>query len=165
MEILAFSGVVLLFQFSIGGLLMARGCSDSVIKANTFYFPLLLGMLAVFVTRYDVAGGAYAALGTSLFMTPVFLYVIKHSVAVRILIFLQAIIRPILTFLVMALILRWALPAYERSISIQYASYLLIGSVLVGVLVYLGTVALLWLLAGRPVSTERHVLKRIRITV
>ncbi|MEW6329965.1 MAG: hypothetical protein AB1560_00755 [Pseudomonadota bacterium] len=136
-----------------------------MIKVNTFYVPLLLGMLTVFVTRYGVAGGAYAAMGTSVIMTPVFLCVMKHSVIVRILIFLHAIIRPLRAFLVMALILRWALPAYERSISIQYTAYLLIGSVLVGVLVYAGTVALLGLLAGRPVSTERHVLERIRITV
>jgi O-antigen/teichoic acid export membrane protein len=161
-EILAFNGAVLLFHSSIGAVLMARGSPDCVTKTNTLYVLLLFGMLAVFVTRHGVAGAAYAALGTSVMMTPVFLYQVKHQIGVGAEVFARAIIRPALASTLMALIVRWVLPAYERSMSMQHAASLLTGGVALGIAVYASAAGLLWVVAGRPASAERIVLERVR---
>ncbi len=164
-EILAFNGAVLMFHSSMGAVLMARGFPDYVTKTVGLYVLLLFGMLAVFVTRYGVAGAAYAVLGTSVIMTPAFLYLMKRQIGVGAEVFARAIIRPALASILMALIVRWALPEYERSMSIQHAASLLVGGVALGIAVYAVTVTLLWVIAGRPVSAERLVLERIRNTV
>jgi len=65
----------------------------------------------------------------------------------------------------MTLIVRWVLPAYDRSMSMQHAASLLIGCVALGIAVYASAAGLLWVVAGRPVSAERLVLERIRNTV
>ena len=164
-EILAFNGAVLLLHSSMGAVLMARGFPDDVTKTNGLYVLLLFGMLAVFVTRYGVVGAAYAALGTSVMMTPVFLYLMKQQIGVGAEVFARAIIRPALASILMVLIVRWVLPVYESSMSMQHAASLLIGGVALGIVVYAGAARLLWVVAGRPVSAERLVLERVRNTV
>jgi O-antigen/teichoic acid export membrane protein len=164
-EILAFNGAVLMILSSIGAVLIARGYLDYVTKTNVLYVLLLVGMLAILVSRYGVVGAACAALGTSVVMTPVYLYLMKRQLGVGVKVFARAIIRPALASILMALIVRWALPEYERSMSIQHAASLLVGGVALGIAVYAVTVTLLWVIAGRPVSAERLVLERIRNTV
>jgi len=164
-EILAFNGAVLLFHSSMGAVLMARGFPAYVTKANGLYAILLLGMLAVFVTRYGVAGAAYAALGTSVVMTPAFLYLMKQKIGVGAEVFARATIRPALASILMAMIVRWLLPVYERSMSIEHAASLLAAGIAIGIVVYASIVGLLWIAAGRPVSAERIALERIRNTV
>jgi O-antigen/teichoic acid export membrane protein len=164
-EILALNGAVLLFHSSMGAVLMARGFPDYVTKTNGLYAILLLGMLAVFVTRYGVAGAAYAALGTSVAMTPAFLYLMKHKIGVGAEVFARATLRPALASILMAMIVRWLLPVYERSMSIEHAASLLAAAIAIGVVVYASIVGLLWMAAGRPVSAERIALERIRNTV
>ncbi len=164
-EILAFNGAVILFHSSIGAVLMARGYPSDMTKTNVLYVLLLLGMLAAFVPSHGAAGAASAALATSVMMTPVFLYLIKQRIGVAAERFARAIIRPALASILMALIVRWALPDYERSMAMEHAAYLLIGGVVLGATVYAGAVGLLWMMAGRPDSAERHVLTRIRTPV
>lgn len=164
-EILAFNGAAMLFHSSIGSILVARGYPDYVTKTNGLYVLLLLGMLAGFVTTYGVVGAAYAVLGTSVLMTPAFLYLMKRKIGVGAEVFARAIIRPALASILMALTVRWVLPTYERSMSMPHAVSLLVGGVALGIAVYAVAAGLLWMAAGRPVSAERIVLERIRNTV
>lgn len=165
MEILAFNGAVILFHSSIGAVLIARGYPSDMTKTNVLYVLLLFGMLAVFVPGHGAVGAAGAVLVTAVIMTPVFLYLIRHRIGVEIKAFTRAIIRPALASTLMALVVRWTLPEYERAMTVTHAAYLLIGGVAIGVSVYAGAVGLLWIMVGRPDSAERHVLERIRTVV
>jgi O-antigen/teichoic acid export membrane protein len=133
MEILAFNGAVVLFNSSMGAVLMARGHPDRVTKANCVYVVLLFGMLAVFVGRYGLKGAAYAALGTSSVMTPVFLYLMQRRIGVGAEAFARAVGRPAAAAAVMAMIVRWVLPAYERSMPMREVISLLFGGIGLGV--------------------------------
>ncbi len=165
MEILAFNGAVLLFHSSIGAVLIARGYPSDMTKTNVVYVLLLFGMLALFVPGHGAVGAAGSVLGTALLMTPVFLYLIRQRVGVGIMVFARAIIRPALAAFLMVLAVRWTLPGYERSMALEHAASLLAGGVALGVTVYTVAVGLLWVLAGRPDSAERHVFDRIRTTL
>jgi lipopolysaccharide exporter len=165
LEILAFNGAVVLFHSSIGAALVAIGYPRDVAKTNAYYALLLLTLLAVLAPSYGTVGVAYAVLGTGVVMTPAFLFLVKRRLGVGVGIFARAVVRPLLASILMLLVVRGMLPAYESSMSFERAAAFLAGGVALGVAVYVGTIGLLWLLMGRPVGVEHKLFERIRQTV
>jgi O-antigen/teichoic acid export membrane protein len=165
LEILAFNGAVVLFHSSIGAALVAKGYPRDIARLNAYYVLLLLAMLALLAPNYGIVGAAYAALGTAVVMTPAFLVLIKRRLGVGVGIFARAVVRPLLASILMMLVVRGVLPAYESSMSFARAAALLAGGVALGVAVYAGTIGLLWVLMGRPVGVEHKLFERIRRTV
>jgi lipopolysaccharide exporter len=165
LEILAFNGAVVLFHSSIGAALIAKGYPRDVARANTYYVLLLLTLLAALAPSYGTVGVASAVLGTAVVMTPAFLFLIKRRLGVGVGIFARALVRPLLASLLMLLVVRGVLPAYESSISFERAAAFLGGGVALGVVVYTGTIGLLWVLMGRPVGVEHKLFERVRRTV
>ncbi|MHB8534198.1 MAG: lipopolysaccharide biosynthesis protein [Sulfuricaulis sp.] len=165
LEILSFNGAVILFHSSIGAVLIARGFPSDMTKTNVLYVLLLFTMLAAIVPTHGAVGAAYAVLGTAIIMTPVFLNLIKRRIGIGNMVFVRAIVRPGLASLLMALSVRWALPVYDRSMETGHAAVLLAGGVVLGITVYVGSIGLLWVLAGRPEGAERHVFERVRDTI
>lgn len=165
-EILVFNGALLLFHSSICSILIAKGYPLYVAKTNFWYLLFLLGLLGVLVTYYGIFGAACAVLGTSVIMTPVYLYQMKRRIGIKAELFFRASIRPVLASAIMVMIVRWILPVYGDVISVQYASLLLICGVALGAAVYATALVSLWLIAGRPiVSAEYIVFERIRSTL
>jgi len=164
-EVLAFNGAVMMSHSSIGAVLMSKGLSRDIVKANVWYVILLLAMLAVLVPRHGALGAAYAVLGTAVVMTPGFLYLMKRRLGVGMRVFASAIVRPLVASILMAMIVRWVLPVYERSMSMHHAASVLIGGVALGIFVYGCSIVLLWVVVGRPVGVERIVFERIRETI
>jgi O-antigen/teichoic acid export membrane protein len=165
LEILTFNGAVVMFHSSIGAALVAKGHVRDITRANIYYVLLMLAMLAALVPYYGVVGAAYALLATALAMSPSFLYLIWRRLGVGVGIYARAIVRPLLASTLMILTVRWALPDYEESMSIQYAAALLLGGVVLGAAVYASAVALLWALMGRPAGVEHKLFERIQRSV
>jgi len=162
LEILVFNGAAILFHSSTGALLMARGYPKYVTMFNCLYVLMLLGMLVGFLPAYGVVGAAYAALVSSVLMMPISVYAVKKKIGIAAEVFARAFVRPVLGSILMIAVVRWVLPTYERSMSMQAAISLLIGGAALGIAVYASVVWVLWVLAGRPVSAEHIVLARVR---
>jgi O-antigen/teichoic acid export membrane protein len=162
LEILAFNGAVVLFHSSIGAALIAKGYPRDVARVNTYYVLLLLTLLAVLAPNYGTVGVAYAVVGAAVVMTPAFLSIIKRRLGVDVGIFARAVVRPLLASVLMLLVVRGVLPAYESSMSLERAAALLAGGVALGVVVYAGTIGLLWVMMGRPVGVEHKLFQHIR---
>jgi len=165
LEVLAFNGAVVLFHSSMGGVLIAKGYPRDIARVNVYYALLLLGLLALLVPYYGAVGAAYATIGAAISMTPCFLYLVKRRIGVGLGMFGRAIVRPLLASALMVFAVRWTLPTYEQSMSIERAATLLISGVAIGVVVYASAIALLWKLMGCPVGVEHELFGRIRRTV
>jgi O-antigen/teichoic acid export membrane protein len=161
LEILAFNGAVVLFHSSIGAALIAKGFPRDVARVNACYVLLLLTLLAVLAPRYGVVGAACAVLGTAVAMTPVFLFLIRRRLGVGPEVFARAVVRPLLASALMLLVVRGVLPTYEGSMSLERAAALLAGGVALGVAVYAGAIAFLWMLMGRPLGVEHKLFEHL----
>lgn len=162
MQILAFNGALMLFHSSISAVLMGRGFPFRVGVANASYVVVLVALLFVFSMRLGVVGAAYAALLTTVLCTPVYLYQIRHCLAIGPGVFLRAVARPLLAALLTAGALRLALPAHEPAMNVAVSALWLVGGSAAGVLLYTALTLGLWTLAGRPAGAERAVLDRLR---
>jgi lipopolysaccharide exporter len=165
LEVLAFNGAIVLFHSSIGAALIAKGYPQDTARANAYYVLLLLTLLALLGPNYGTVGVAYAVLATAVVMTPAFLILIKRRLGVGVGIFVRAVVRPLLASILMLLVVRGVLPPYESSMPFERAATLLAGGVALGIVVYAGTIGLLWVLMGRPVGVEHKLFERMRQTV
>lgn len=164
-EVLAFNGALLLFLSSVCSVLIGRGHPARVVMTSAMYAVLLLVLLAVFSPRVGVIGVAYAVLSASVLSTPIYLYQLHKALAIGPAIFLRAIVRPAFATVLMAAMVRWALPEYQGAMSSLLATGMLLSGVLLGILTYVVGVAALWLVSGRPAGPERMVVDRVRIEV
>ena len=164
-EILAFNGVLLLFQSSICSILIARGFPDLVAKSHGFYFVVMLVLMVSLATpmgaNMGVKGIAWAVLGTAVLLTPLYLYLLKQKLGVEAIVFLRATIRPVLAACSMAVIVRILLPAYAPVMSTQHTVGWLTAGVATGVAVYVVAITVFWALAGRPAGAETLVFQRV----
>jgi len=164
-EILAFNGVLLLFQSSIGSLLVARGFPGQLTKVNGFYVLMLVSMLLLLGSQFGVKGIAWGVLITAIVLTPVYLYLLNRNLAIGAGIFLRATVRPILAAFVMAVAVRTLLPVYDAAAPMLHTIAWLAAGVTTGIVVYGSAIGLLWLLAGRPAGAETMVFDKVRARV
>ena len=162
MEILALNGGLLLIHSSICTVLIASGHPDRVVKTNSLYVVVLLGLFVLLVPRLGVPGAAYAALTASILCTPVYLWQVRRSVGVPVLEFFRAAIRPVVAGIAMASVVRLIMPAWTAEMASITAIAWLIGGVAIGIVAYVGAMLLLWVAAGRPDGAERVVIAQVR---
>lgn len=165
MQVLAFNGAVLMFHSPAYSVLIARGYPGVTVIPNGLYVLLLASLIASMALgswQPGLLGVAMAALLSSLLCTPVYLYILLHKLFISPLVFLRAIVRPVGASALMALVLVWSLPAYERTMSeVAAAGWLLLG-VGVGSIAYVLALAALWALAKMPHGPERVVFERVK---
>ena len=165
MQIMAFNGALLLFHASICAVLVGRGFPLQVAIANASYVAVLLALLFVFATHLGVVGAAYAALSTSLLCTPIYLYQVQRCLGIGPVLFLKAIVRPLLACAATTALLFWALPFDEATTStLRSVTWLIVGSVS-GLAIYSAVLWCLWSVAGRPGGAERAVIDRVHAFV
>lgn len=162
MQILAFNGVLLMFHSSMCSLLVGRGFPGRVSVVNTVYVIVLVATLALFSMEFGVVGAAYAALATSVLLTPLYLLQLKRTLGVGIRSFVKAVIRPAAASLLMALTIQWALPTDAAELPLKYTVMWLGIGVTLGFVSYLAYATAIWWLAGRPKGAEHMVLGRLR---
>jgi PST family polysaccharide transporter len=158
MEVLPFNGALLLFHSSICAVLFARGFAASVTLVNSIYagmLILLLTMFTLFGQTHGVVGAAYAALGTSILCTPLYLWQLKRNLHASPLLFLRAVNRPVLGILVMSIAVRGVMPDFSSAVPTHLAVGWVVVGTLLAVTVYVAAVLLAWALAGRPEGAER----------
>ncbi|MBK6972746.1 MAG: lipopolysaccharide biosynthesis protein [Sterolibacteriaceae bacterium] len=160
MEILALNGGLLVLHSSICTVLISSGHPDQVTKANGLYVVILLMMFGLLVPHFGLSGAAFAALGTSILSTPFYLFQVRRLVGVPIYGFLRALARPLVAALVMSGLVRWIVPEWSPVMNMATSIGWLTVEIALGIAIYSGTVALLWLAARRPVGAERVILKR-----
>lgn len=161
-QMLGIFGAFELFHSSICTVLIARGFPSAVAKSQVVFVLILLTLLSVLVGSHGASGAALAVVGASVLSTPVFLLAIRAHTGIGPGVFGRAIVRPLLGSVVMAAVLRYAMPAHASTMGLSEATFLLLISVVSGALIYGLSVALLWAAAGRPHSVERHVVDNAR---
>ena len=159
MEILAVNGALLLFHSSICAVLIANGYPARVTMSNGLYVVMLLVLLVALVPGLGVTGAALAALGASIFSTPIYLLEVRRSIGIPAAVFMRAAARPVLAALAMAGLVRWFLPDWSTAMTVAVAAGWLIGSVTLGVVAYAAVIFLLWLSLGRPAGAEQLLLE------
>lgn len=163
MQVLAVSSAVLVFQSSIGCILIARGYPEAVIWTNAAFVMVLATFMLILVPRFGSPGAAWAALCASTFTMPLFLHHLRRRVGVPTRMFLRAIARPVASSVLMVPVVRQMLPQYSSAMpSVSAASWLVCG-VLLGAVAYVCFEILLWVAAGRPAEAERLVLDRLSV--
>lgn len=159
MEVLAFNGALLLFHSSMCSVLFARGHPASVTLSNGIYAVIVITLLALYMLfgqSLGLVGAAYAALGTSVLCTPLYLWQMKRNLHVSPMLFFRAVRRPVLGVLVMSLIVRTVVPEHSLAMPALVTVAWLLGGGLMALTSYAATVYLTWTLAGRPDGAERH---------
>jgi O-antigen/teichoic acid export membrane protein len=162
MKTLAFNGALVLFHSSIGAVLMGRGFSMQVALTNAGYLAVLLVLLFILSAQFGVVGAAYAVLLTSLLCTPIYLYQIRRCLGVGASVFVRAVARPLVSALLTAALLYWALPDYDASMGALIAGSWLLGGLTAAMLLYVVLLLSLWAICGWPDGPERSVLNRLR---
>jgi lipopolysaccharide exporter len=161
-EILAANGGLLLFHSSICTVLIANDYPDRVTVTNGLYVVIMLILLMALTPGFGVTGAALAALGASIFSTPIYLLQVRRSVGISAAVFMQAAARPLMAALAMAGLVRWFLPDWSPTMTVAVAAGWLIGGVMFGMVAYAAAILLLWLALGRPAGVERLLLERGR---
>lgn len=161
-QILGIFGAIELFHSSICTVLIARGYPAAVAKSQVVYVLTLLVLMIALVGPLGAPGAAIAMVGASILSTPAYLLAIRVHTGIGPATFARAIARPLLASLVMALVLKFTMPAYAPTMALSETTWLLLGSVVLGAVVYVLTAALLWFAAGRPQSVERYVVQEAR---
>jgi lipopolysaccharide exporter len=165
MEVLAFNGAVLLFHSSISAVLIGRGHPARTTFANGCYVGLLAIAFAVIGFGWHESGVvavAYGVLLTSVLATPVYLYQVKRCIGIAPGVFVRAIMRPLLAAALMAVAMRYVVPAYSPAMGMHWTIAWLVGGAAFGVCIYASAAMALWWAAGRPAGAERIVIDRVR---
>jgi peptidoglycan biosynthesis protein MviN/MurJ (putative lipid II flippase) len=152
----------LLFHSSICTVLIANDYPDRVTVTNGLYVVIMLVLLMALTPGFGVTGAALAALGASIFSTPIYLLQVRRSIGISAAVFMQAAARPLMAALAMAGLVRWFLPDWSPTMSVAVAAGWLIGGVMFGMVAYAAAILLLWLALGRPAGVERLLLERGR---
>jgi lipopolysaccharide exporter len=161
-EILAANGGLLLFHSSICTVLIANGYPDRVTATNGLYVITLLVLFLALAPGFGVTGAALAALGASLFSTPVYLLQVRRSIGIPAALFIQSATRPTLAALAMTGLMQCLLPEWNPTMSPAVAAGWLIGGLVFGIVAYAAAILLLWVALGRPAGAEELMLERLR---
>lgn len=164
MQLLVFnSALVVLFQSLPSSVLIGRGFPARVMATTLSYTLLLLAALsfAYFtVPDFGVTHAAYAALGTTLATTPLYLYQVNKALKIGPLQFARSLTRPALASLAVVLVVPGLLPAHDLSMgSLGSLGWLVTGCAL-GVAIYTVMILVTWWLVGRPDGPEKQILNK-----
>ena len=126
-------------------------------------FVTFMTIAVIPATReYGIQGAALAFLGSSLFLAPLNFAIMFKTIELRTLTFFRELWRAAVGAAVMYFTTRYVVTALiDSAHGIATLAHLLL-AVLFGVVVYSATVALLWLLSGRPAGAESFVLDSIK---
>ena len=122
----------------------------------------MLVLLSFTTARYGVLGATYAVLATSVLATPVYLYQMQRWLRIGPMVFLRAIVRPVIASVMMIIAVRWLLPDVDPAGPVGVMAGWLAAAVVFGVAVYAASILGLWLAAGRDRGPEWMVVERAR---
>jgi len=158
---LAPNGALLMFQSTIGAVLIARGKPERVTQANIAHVAVLLLLLPLLAVKFGPLGAAYAAILAAVSTTPIYLWHLNQVLGISPMVFVAAISRPAIASLLMTPVVVWFLPTLTAEQPTSGATWWLFGAVLLGIVVYVAFLACLWVVSGRPRGAELFLAQRI----
>jgi lipopolysaccharide exporter len=157
MEVLAVAGGLATFQSPICSILISHGRPDLVLRGHLSFIACLVIGLLVLVPQWQALGAAYAVLAAALLSTPVFLWMLSRTLGFSARALSREVLRPLLATVVMYAAVRYVVPEFDASASMQDRVLRLFEGVVLGVAVYVPTVLLLWRAFGCPAGAERFI--------
>lgn len=163
LQVLAFFGITQVLQSNSYSVFLALGRPQEFSKITVIYVVTMLLALLTLTHRYGTIGAAWAYVSVGLFILPVTLVFLIPVLQLRVRELLQATWRPILASAVMFAVVRTLGPATDvtGAPTTQVATATVI-CVVLGALVYVGTMVTLWSLAGRPPGSETMLFGWVR---
>lgn len=160
LEVLAFFGITQVLQTNAYAAFLALGRPDVFVRINAIHVVALLTALFALTPTYGMIGAAWAFVISALIALPVNFVIITRFLGLRLLDLVSAVWRPLVSATLMYLVVRFGGPASNNLTSSLDALLPLIGAVLLGVVVYVTSSAVLWLLAGKPAGAESWLLEQ-----
>src|SRR6185312_882481 len=150
-----FFGITQVIQSNAYAAYLALGRPDIPARVTAVHVIVLLASLVTLTAMKGVIGAAIAYLVTAAVMVPITFAFLFPRLGLKVRAFLAVTWRPLIAAAVMYFTVRGFIDfesAVDTSGAVR-AAYL-IGAVALGMSVYLATLALLWLLSGKPASAE-----------
>ncbi|MDO8450880.1 MAG: oligosaccharide flippase family protein [Rhodoferax sp.] len=142
-----------------GVVLLSLGESKASAILSTLRAGLLLITLFIFTSLYGVMGAAFAMLLTSVSFMAVSHIFLARKIRIKISSCLLVCLRPALASLPMGLLVIFLSNSLMPSIPN------LLGTIIFAGIVYVVSIAVLWMLAGKPDSHEREILRFVRAKI
>jgi O-antigen/teichoic acid export membrane protein len=162
MQMLALAGGLIALHSPLCALLIAHGHPDRVALSHVVYVAVLFVGLFTMLPKLGIQGAALAVLCAALISTPAYLLQVRQRVGVRIVPILRAVLRPAASSMVMVLVVQAVIPSPDASPTFASSVLPLFFGSALAVVVYVITVAALWILSGKPNGAERFVVEHVR---
>ena len=163
MQVLAIAGGLSALHSPICALIIATGQPGRVAACHGFFVVILLIALVTLVPRWASLGAAWAVLCAATIATPAYLLQLRRSVGFSPFALVRVVARPLLASILMVLAIQLLVPPPEHVSNVLGNVLLLLGAVALGVVAYIGALALVWFVSGRPNGVERAATDRLRL--
>jgi lipopolysaccharide exporter len=162
LQLLAFYGITQVVQSNAYSVYLALGRADLFARVKTLHV-ITLGIALISLTpAHGLIGAAIARLLTAAIMIPIALTVILNSLQLPVTRLLGALWRPIGASIVLFLVVNaFCLTAAGDRATVELLTRLLL-AIPLGIAIYVLTIAMLWVAAGRPVGAESSALNAAR---
>lgn len=157
--LLALFGFTNLVQSNAQAAYVALGRADVPAKQNIIHVAIQVAALIPLTRAYGVSGAAMAYLVTAAIMIPVSVGIVLRMLGIRVVQFIGRVWRPLAAAALMFVSVRQYVAAVGVDLGAAAVTHLAI-AVAIGAVVYIGTVAALWVACQMPQSAEHVVLRR-----
>lgn len=142
-----------------GVVLLSLGDSKANAMLSTLRAGFLLITLTVLTSLHGAMGAAFSMLLTSVLFMPVSHIFLAKKIRIRISSCLLGCLRPALASIPMGLLINFLSTSLNPSIPN------LLGTMILAAIVYVFVIGILWILAGKPDSHEREILRFMRARI
>jgi O-antigen/teichoic acid export membrane protein len=161
LQVLAIFGISQVMLSNAYASFLALGRGDIFARLNGLSVALLIVLLLVLVPRYGVVGGAYAYLLSALSTLPLSIFVILRTLKLGVLRFLNHVWRALFAAAAMYASVHTYVASRAATNSTPLLAIEMLTAIVLGAVSYIGTVALFWVLVGRPLGAETVIWNRV----
>ncbi len=161
LQVLAFFGMSQVMQSNAYAVCLALGRGNVFSMLNGAFVAILITLMIVLVETRGLAGAAYAYLSTAVIMMPIAVAVILRILKLPTRRFIGAIWRPLSASTLMFLIVDRYSSLTPSTSSVSELVSAMVIAIASGVVLYVGSVSLLWWLSGKPDSAEATIANKI----
>lgn len=160
--ILSLSGAIGAMETNIGSVYMALGKPHILTALFGFYVAILIPMIVILTSYYGALGAAWACLLGAIINLPVYYGAMFRTLKLPVLKFGATVWRPFVSAGVMYAVVVNYVGGLEPKLSSVDALPQLLVAILLGILVYIASIAGLWLLSSKPSGAESTVVREFR---
>jgi PST family polysaccharide transporter len=162
-SLLALAGASTVLQTNTGSLHNALGQPRMILLTGIIQVALLLPIVLFATFKFGIEGTAWAVLLHAVVVgLPATYWIVFRTTPVRVGDVVNACWRPVIASAVMYAVVRSFLVFLEPRPDVMHSIGALLGACVLGLVVYVATVAALWLLVGRPRGAESSLIAQIK---